>query len=124
MTFRNKVIQVHFTKVTEQNSPASYPRHYMGNWVYPVDMWVMLSPDETLLVSQLRVPADTIHPNDILATMSRAGNFKEKKCHSNFLSCKENTMNTLHIIFAHCQGDVILEQYIRIDHSRKYHNIP
>ena len=46
----------------------------MGNWVYPVDMWVMLSPDETLLVSQLRVPADTIHPTDILATMSRAGN--------------------------------------------------
>ena len=46
----------------------------MGNWVYPVDMWVMLSPDETLLVSQLRVPADTIHLNDILGTTSRAGN--------------------------------------------------
>ena len=28
----------------------------MYNWVYPVDMWVMLSPDETLLVSKLRVP--------------------------------------------------------------------
>ena len=46
----------------------------MDNWVYPVDMWVMLSPDETLLVSQLRVPADTIYLNDILGTTSRAGN--------------------------------------------------
>ena len=46
----------------------------MDNWVYPVDMWVMLSPNETLLVSQLKVPANTIHLNDILATTSRAGN--------------------------------------------------
>lgn len=43
----------------------------MYNWVYPVDMWVMLSPDETLLVSKLRVPADTIHVNDILATSGK-----------------------------------------------------
>ena len=27
MTFRNQVIQVQLTKVTEQNSPASYPTH-------------------------------------------------------------------------------------------------
>ena len=27
-------------------------------------------------------------------------------------------MNTLHIIFAHCQGDVILEQHIRIGFLR------
>ena len=68
MTFRNQVIQVHFTKVTEQNSPASYPTHTS----------------------------------------------KKKKCHFNFLSCKENTMNALHAIVAHFQDDVILEQYIRI----------
>ena len=43
----------------------------MYNWVYPVDMWVMLSPDETLLVINLRVPADTIHVNDILATREK-----------------------------------------------------
>ena len=40
--------------------------------------------------------------------------FQEKKCHSNFLSCRENTMNALHAIFVHFKDEVILEQYIRI----------